>query len=90
MTIVKLGIFVPKRMDTLRPEVAPLIGMAFKFRYAWTMDEDDPYPGQVAWFIDPDDQERFGLTNEQRGWWYPDEDIHDLGARPAAPLRNAQ
>ena len=74
----KFGVFEPKRLDTLRPEAKPLVGQTFKFRYAWTMDEDDPYPGQVAWIIDRADEDRLHLPDEQRGWWYPDEDIREL------------
>ena len=78
MANFKFGVFEPKQIDTLRREVAQLVGKTFKFRYAWTMDEDDPFPGQVAWVIDRDDELRLGLTDEQRGWWFPDEDIRPI------------
>lgn len=70
----KIGIFNPKRRDTLRPEMIPLIGLEFKFRYAWTMDDGDPYPGQVAWTFDRRMLESDGFLPEHDRW-IPDEDI---------------
>ena len=37
----------------VRPEVEQVDGKVFMFSYGWLMDNDDPYPGEVAWL--PDD-----------------------------------
>lgn len=34
---------------TIRPEAEQLEGNSYVFEKGWTMDEGDPYPGEVAW-----------------------------------------
>ena len=59
--------FRPQRLDTLRAEVADFIGQRLIFRYAWTMDDGDPYPGQPAFTCEAMD-----------GRWVPLEDLADI------------
>jgi len=43
----------------VKPGAEQLDGKTFAFRYGWEMDEDDKYPGEIAWIADdtqwPDD-----------------------------------
>lgn len=78
---VRTGIFNPKRRDTLRPEFFALIGLEFEFEYAWTMDHDDPFPGQAAWRFNRDHLDVDGFLAEHDRW-IPDEDIEALEERP--------
>jgi hypothetical protein len=63
--------FNPKRLESLKPELKSAIGVVAKFRYAWTIDEDDggPYVGQIAFLTD---DERF------QHLWIPTEDLEFL------------
>lgn len=38
-------------------------GKTHHFRYGWTMDDDDTYPGEVAWIAD-----RLGWPEDAPGW----------------------
>ena len=40
---------------TVKPEAEQIDGKVYNFRHGWIMDNDDPYPGEVAWI--PDDGE---------------------------------
>ena len=60
--------FQPKRTDNLRPEAAGAIGWRGEWTYAWTMDEEDPYPGQVAYLP----------VNGPFWHWVPEEDLVDV------------
>ena len=33
----------------IRPECEPLNGRTLEFRRGWLMNDDDPYPGEIAW-----------------------------------------
>lgn len=60
------GVFKPHRTDDLRPELFRFIGMELVFSYAWTMDADDPYPGDIAYSCHAADWP---------GYWVPGRDI---------------
>lgn len=62
------AVFSPVRMDTLRPEMHEFIGRRMTWMYAWTMDEGDPYPGQVA-VLD---------VSRECPYWVPWEDLKDI------------
>ncbi len=32
----------------VRPEAEQIDGKTYRFRYGWTMDDGDPYPGEIA------------------------------------------
>lgn len=61
--------FNPKRTDTLRPELMPLIGVVAEWRHAGTGGEGEPYPGQQRWIAQ---DERFD------GLWAPSEDLEEV------------
>ncbi|KOS61472.1 hypothetical protein FJQ98_16490 [Lysinibacillus agricola] len=42
------GVFNPKNLDTLKEEFKSEIGKTLIFRYAWLMDDDDPFPNEWA------------------------------------------
>lgn len=67
------GIFQPKIMDTLRPQMQTLIGHEFDLDYAGTSDDDEPYPGQTRWMIARNHDADLG--SDQIGRWIPEEDI---------------
>jgi hypothetical protein len=58
--------FVPKRIDDLRPEMAPFIGATCEWSFSGTSGDDEPFPGQWRWTPLP---EEWGF------WWAPDEDL---------------
>lgn len=64
--------FNPKRTQTLRPELASVVGVTAQFTCSWIIDEDDggPYVGQGAFLTD---DERF------RHLWVPQEDLEIVG-----------
>ncbi len=71
--------FSPKRLDDLRPEMRPLIGVVSTWRYAFTGAADEPYPGQQRW---QSEDGRFGP------YWVPAEDLEPIekteGPKPEA------
>jgi len=34
-----------------KPSAVALNGMVFDFDFQWLMDENDPYPGEIAWAV---------------------------------------
>ncbi len=57
--------FQPYREDDLRVEVKKFIGRILEFQYAWTMDEDEQFPGEIAY-----------MCNEPGFYyWVPERDI---------------
>jgi len=62
-------IFKPKNNSTLRPEFCHLSGTKMKVQYGWTMDDDDPNPGQIAFIV------REAADNSIVGLWIPEEDV---------------
>lgn len=68
----QFAMFKPKNLETLRPQFHGLIGNSLLVRYGWSMDKDDPNPGQIAYVIhDPDDV----LGIDCHGMWIPEEDL---------------
>lgn len=69
------GIFRPKKMDNLRPVIAPLVGRELAFDFAGHSGEGEAYPGQRRWTI-----ARLGndIAENQMHWWVPEEDIEWL------------
>ena len=65
------AIFEPVRIDDLRPSARQCIGQEWTFSYGWTMDEDDPYPGEVAYLVERD-------WPEEAGIWVPERDLRSL------------
>jgi hypothetical protein len=61
-----LATFTPRCLDTLRPELRPLIGETVEWWCGGVSGKDEPYPGQRRWH-----------TNDPRfdGYWSPDEDL---------------
>lgn len=43
------AIFKPHRTDDLKSGMERFIGKELTFQYAWTMDEDDSFPGEIAY-----------------------------------------
>ena len=41
--------FVPHRTDDLRSDASLYVGRTMEFRFAWVMDDSDPYPGEAAY-----------------------------------------
>jgi len=62
----RIGEFRPHRTDDLHPEMEKLIGVKVGWLKAWTMGNDDPFPGEAAYVTD---DERF------KGRWAPERDI---------------
>lgn len=60
--------FQPHRTDDLS-DLAPPIGYRCRWRYAWRMDADDLFPGEVAWIPEDYVTDKFG--------WVPDRDLAD-------------
>ncbi len=62
--------FSPKRLDTLKPEVRPLIGVRMQFDHLWRIDPEDggPYVGQDAW----------QAKGHPEAGWFPTEDLDDV------------
>lgn len=52
----------------VKPEAEPLDGRELDLMYGWVMDEDDPYPGEVAWLLLSDEQLRRGLPETVPIW----------------------
>lgn len=63
--------FNPKRLDTLRDEARPLIGMRLTWHYLWYVTEEDggAYVGQPVF-----------ETRDVESWvgWVPLEDLDDV------------
>ncbi len=36
----------------VKPEVEEVDGKTYLFRFGWRMNNDDPYPGEVAWIAE--------------------------------------
>ena len=36
----------------VKVEAESVDGKTYHFRYGWEMNDDDPYPGEVAWIAD--------------------------------------
>ena len=72
----RIGIFRPKKIESVRECMLPLIGKQFEFEYAGTSDDDEMFPGQTRWVVarkhDPE------LDDDQIGRWLPDEDIESV------------
>lgn len=68
--------FVPRRLDNLRDELRPLIGIAALWTYAGTSGDDEPYPGQHRWL--PEDP-------QFASYWAPEEDLEELARFPRRP-----
>ncbi len=62
------AVYQPTRLDDLRPEVKQFIGQTLNFSYAWTMDEDDPYPDEIA----------YSCRHKDFPYWVPERDIRRL------------
>lgn len=71
--------FQPHRTDDLS-DLAPPIGYRSKWMYAWTMGEDDPFPGEVAW-VDVDHNSGYG--------WVPDRDLAERTSTEAEQSASA-
>ena len=57
--------FQPYREDDLRPELKKFIGRILEFKYAWIMDEDGRFPGEVVY-----------ICNEPGFYyWVPERDL---------------
>lgn len=65
-----LGRFAPTKTDDLRPEMRALIGVVARWRYAFTADHDETYPGQQRW---QSEDPRFGP------YTVPAEDLEPIG-----------
>lgn len=68
-----IGKLAPKKLDTLRECMRPLIGREFTFEFAGTSCADEPYPGQRRWVIDRKHDAE--IPDECIGYWMPEEDI---------------
>ena len=69
---IKLAQFKPKNIDTLRPAFRKIIGDVISVYFGWMMDDDDPYPGQIAYIIyDPNND----LGIDGHLMWIPEEDL---------------
>jgi hypothetical protein len=70
----RIAAFRPKEVETVRPELLPLIGEVAEWRWAGQQGDDDKFPGQAIWNTD---DARF------QGYWVPDEDLEDgdIGGR---------
>ena len=55
----------------VRPNAEQIDGRTYRFRYGWVMDEDDPYPGEVAFLPDdpayPDDGPTWVASGDLEG-----------------------
>lgn len=69
----RTGTFRPKKMDTLRECMLPLIGKTLNLDFMGTGMKDEPYPGQTRWMISRSHDAE--LSDDQKGRWMPDEDI---------------
>lgn len=58
--------FRPTRLDNLRPELHAFIGRVMPWAYGWTMEEDDQFPGEIAYLC---------YGEDWPGYWVP---AHDL------------
>lgn len=68
------AIFRPKQLDSLKPELVPVIGCEIVVRFAYTLDDDHAlFPGQAAYFQVGDAE----LTDY---CWMPEEDLEFLDA----------
>lgn len=43
------AVFNPRQPDDVHPKLKPLIGKVLTFRYGWIMEDDEPYPGEIAY-----------------------------------------
>jgi hypothetical protein len=70
----KKGIFKPKKLNTLRPELEPAIGKTFLFYYMWTAEEGETYASQAV-YRTVDEEGYLTHLDELDGHWVPEEDI---------------
>ncbi len=64
------GKFIPKKLETLRPELKKYIGRTFEWQYLWTY-EDGVYEGQNCFQV-------VGNQNNELFHSVPEEDIEVL------------
>jgi len=64
----------------VRPEAEQVDGKCYLFEEGWTMDSQDPYPGEVAWIPCDPAYPRSAPT------WIASGDLAALPPSPPAPL----
>jgi len=73
---VKMREVNPHNGGLIKPEAVRLQGYRGVFNFAWHMDEDDPYPNEVAFMPDSDRQKYFGTWPDDAPGWIASGDLH--------------